>query len=138
MDVKCDDVCKDISRLSFAPMQKEILYYNPSLLFAPLPEAGDYPDDKAPLFSGVAGVGSEGEFSGVKEKFLGSSGVQEYRSSDNSSDWCFQCVSSQRSKHSSELLSEAKTPSLLNSQNKAADGLSSSLLSEAETPKLPK
>ena len=54
----------------------------------------------------------KGEFSGVKEIFLGSSGVQEYRSSDNSSDWCFQCVSSQRSKHSSSLLSEA---SLLNS-----------------------
>ena len=39
-----DDVCKDISRLSFAPMQKEILYYNPSLLFGELPEASDYPD----------------------------------------------------------------------------------------------
>ena len=25
MEVKCDDVCKDISRLSFAPMQKEML-----------------------------------------------------------------------------------------------------------------
>ena len=44
MEVKCDDVCKDISRLSFAPMQKEILYFNPSLLFGELPEAGDYPD----------------------------------------------------------------------------------------------
>ena len=51
MGVKCDDVCKDISRLSFAPMQREILYYNPSLLFAGLPEASDYPDEKAPLFS---------------------------------------------------------------------------------------
>ena len=51
MDVKCDDVCKDISRLSFAPMQKEVLYYNPSLLFGELPEAGDYPDEGAPLFS---------------------------------------------------------------------------------------
>ena len=50
MDVKCDDVCKDISRLSFAPMQKEVLYYNPSLLFGELPEAGDYPDGS--LFSG--------------------------------------------------------------------------------------
>ena len=44
MDVKCDDVCKDISRLSFAPMQKEVLYYNPSLLFGELPDAKDYPD----------------------------------------------------------------------------------------------
>ena len=44
MGIRLDDVCKDISRLSFAPMQKEILYYNPSLLFAPLPEASDYPD----------------------------------------------------------------------------------------------
>ena len=42
--LKFDAVCKDISRLSFAPMQKEILYYNPSLLFGELPEAGDYPD----------------------------------------------------------------------------------------------
>ena len=46
-----DPACKDISRLSFAPMHKEILYFNPSLLFAPLPEAAEYPDDKAPLFS---------------------------------------------------------------------------------------
>ena len=44
LDVKPDAACKDISRLSFAPMQKEILYYNPSLLFAELPEAMDYPD----------------------------------------------------------------------------------------------
>ena len=44
VDVKCDDVCKDISRLSFAPMKSEILYFNPSLLFGELPEAGDYPD----------------------------------------------------------------------------------------------
>ena len=44
MGVKCDDVCKDISRLSFSPMQKEILYYNPSLLFAELPEVADYPN----------------------------------------------------------------------------------------------
>ena len=42
--LKFDAVCKDISRLSFAPMQKEILYYNPSLLFAPLPDAAEYPD----------------------------------------------------------------------------------------------
>ena len=42
--VKVDGVCKDISRLSFAPMQSEVLYYNPSLLFAELPEASDYPD----------------------------------------------------------------------------------------------
>ena len=49
--LKFDAVCKDISRLSFAPMQKEILYYNPSLLFAPLPDAGEYPDGT--LFSGV-------------------------------------------------------------------------------------
>ena len=42
--IKPDAACKDISRLSFAPMQSEVLYYNPSLLFAPLPDAGDYPD----------------------------------------------------------------------------------------------
>ena len=42
--IKCDDVCKDISRLSFAPMKSEVLYYNPSLLFGELPDAGDYPD----------------------------------------------------------------------------------------------
>ena len=42
--VKVDAVCKDISRLSFVPMAKEILYFNPSLLFAELPEASDYPD----------------------------------------------------------------------------------------------
>ena len=39
-----DAACKDISRLSFAPMQSEVLYYNPSLLFAELPEASEYPD----------------------------------------------------------------------------------------------
>ena len=49
--IKPDAACKDISRLSFAPMQSEVLYYNPSLLFAELPEASDYPDGKAPLFS---------------------------------------------------------------------------------------
>ena len=42
--IKPDAACKDISRLSFAPMQKDILYFNPSLLFAPLPDAADYPD----------------------------------------------------------------------------------------------
>ena len=42
--VKVDAVCKDISRLSFAPMQKEILYFNPSMLFMELPDAADYPD----------------------------------------------------------------------------------------------
>ena len=42
--IKCDNVCKDISRLSFAPMKSEVLYYNPSLLFMELPEASDYPD----------------------------------------------------------------------------------------------
>ena len=45
MGVKCDDACKDISRLSFAPMQREVLYYNPSLLFAELPNAEDYPNN---------------------------------------------------------------------------------------------
>ena len=47
-----DAVCKDISRLSFAPMLKEILYFNPSLLFGELPDAADYPDGT--IFSGVA------------------------------------------------------------------------------------
>ena len=50
-ELSFDDVCKDISRLSFAPMQKEVLYYNPSLLFGELPEAGDYPDGS--LWGGV-------------------------------------------------------------------------------------
>ena len=45
LDAKPDPACKDISRLSFAPMQKEILYYNPSLLFAELPHAEDYPNN---------------------------------------------------------------------------------------------
>ena len=58
LDAKPDPACKDISRLSFAPMQKEILYYNPSLLFAELPEASDYPDGS--LFSGVKEYRSEG------------------------------------------------------------------------------
>ena len=43
-DLTFDDVCKDISRLSFAPMKSEVLYFNPSLLFAELPDAADYPD----------------------------------------------------------------------------------------------
>ena len=42
--VKPDAACKDISRLSFAPMQSEVLYYNPSLLFGELPPQEDYPD----------------------------------------------------------------------------------------------
>ena len=58
VNVPCDDVCKDISRLSFAPMHKEVLYCNPSLLFGELPEAEDYPDGS--LFSGVTGVRSTG------------------------------------------------------------------------------
>ena len=45
LDVKPDAACKDISRLSFAPMHREILYYNPSLLFAELPNAEDYPNN---------------------------------------------------------------------------------------------
>ena len=45
VDVKCDDVCKDISRLSFAPMKSEVLYFNPSLLFGELPPQEDYPDN---------------------------------------------------------------------------------------------
>ena len=45
LDAKPDPACKDISRLSFAPMQKEVLYYNPSLLFAELPEPMDYPNN---------------------------------------------------------------------------------------------
>ena len=56
--VKADDVCKDISRLSFVPMKKEILYYNPSLMFGALPDAEDYPDERAPLFSPQGGMTS--------------------------------------------------------------------------------
>ncbi len=52
LDAKPDAACKDISRLSFAPMQSEVLYYNPSLLFGELPEASDYPDGS--IFSGVS------------------------------------------------------------------------------------
>ena len=50
-DLTFDDVCKDISRLSFAPMKSEILYFNPSLLFGELPNQEDYPDDMAPLWT---------------------------------------------------------------------------------------
>ena len=85
LDVKPDAACKDISRLSFAPMQKEILYYNPSLLFAELPNAEDYPDGS--LFSGVKEYRSEG----VKTNVPSADGL------------------------SSTLQSEATTPELLNS-----------------------
>ena len=50
-DLKFDGVCKDISRLSFSPMKSEILYYNPTLLFAELPDAADYPDGT--IFGGI-------------------------------------------------------------------------------------
>ncbi len=58
------------------------------------------------------------------------SGVKEYRSEGVKTN-----VSSADGL-SSTLQSEAETPELLNSQNKASDGLSSSLQSEAETPTL--
>ena len=61
---------------------------------------------------------------------LFSLGVKEYRSEGVKTN-----VSSADGL-SSSLLSEATTPELLNSQNKAADGLSSSLPSEATTPQL--
>ena len=86
MGVQCDDVCKDISRLSYAPMKSEILYFNPSLLFAELPDASDYPD---------------GSLFGVQE--TGVAGVQT-NVSTNAADGL-----------SSALLSEAMTPELLNS-----------------------
>ena len=57
--VKVDAVCKDISRLSFVPMAKEILYFNPSLLFAELPEASDYPDGS--LFNPSLATAEQGE-----------------------------------------------------------------------------
>ena len=57
--IKVDGVCKDISRLSFAPMQSEVLYYNPSLLFADLPDAKDYPDGS--LFTQPLAVASPAE-----------------------------------------------------------------------------
>lgn len=38
LDIVADEACKDISRLSFCPMQSDILYRNDTLLFAPLPE----------------------------------------------------------------------------------------------------
>ena len=44
IDIKPDAACKDISRLSFAPMKSEVLYFNPSLLFGELPPQEDYPD----------------------------------------------------------------------------------------------
>ena len=65
MEVKCDDVCKDISRLSFAPMQKEILYFNPSLLFGELPEPQDYPNN------GLFGELSEGPRGSWDESYNG-------------------------------------------------------------------
>ena len=52
-ELSFDDVCKDISRLSFAPMKSEILYFNPSLLFGELPDAKDYPDGS--LWGGADG-----------------------------------------------------------------------------------
>ena len=74
-----DAACKDISRLSFAPMHKEILYYNPSLLFAELPDAQDYPDGSifqqplavvspevaAPIAQGEAPAEYDTEYRGV-------------------------------------------------------------------------
>ncbi len=70
--------------------------------------------------SGVKEYRSEGEFLGVKE--YRSEGV---KTNVPSADGL-----------SSSLLSEAKTPELLDSPNKTADGLSSSLQSEAKTPEL--
>lgn len=58
-DVKPDAACKDISRLSFAPMQQEILYFNPSLLFGELPDVADYPDGS--LFQQPLAVASPAE-----------------------------------------------------------------------------
>ena len=57
--VKPDAACKDISRLSFAPMQQEILYFNPSLLFGELPDVADYPDGS--LFQQPLAVASPAE-----------------------------------------------------------------------------
>ena len=94
MGVQCDDVCKDISRLSYAPMKSEVLYFNPSLLFAELPEASDYPD---------------GTLFGVQE--TGVAGVQT-NVSTNAADGL-----------SSALLSEAMTPELLNSFPKDYNGI---------------
>ena len=92
--VKCDDVCKDISRLSYAPMKSEVLYFNPSLLFAELPEASDYPD---------------GTLFGVQE--TGVAGVQTNVSTDAADGL------------SSALLSEAMTPELQNSFPKDYNGI---------------
>ncbi|MBQ2968850.1 MAG: hypothetical protein IJE15_00475 [Bacteroidaceae bacterium] len=78
--IKIDAVCKDISRLSFAPMHKEILYFNPGLLFKDLPDAGGYPDGSvfqqplaaappagvaAPVAQGEAPAGYDTEYGGV-------------------------------------------------------------------------
>ena len=79
LDAKPDPACKDISRLSFAPMHKEVLYYNPSLLFAELPDAADYPDGSifqqplavaspevaAPIAQGEAPAEYDTEYRGV-------------------------------------------------------------------------
>ena len=89
-ELKFDDVCKDISRLSFAPMHKDILYLNPDILFAPLPNAADYPDGT--IFSGVQ------EFRSV--------GVQTNAATDGSGN------REAANGHSSEL---PATPELLNS-----------------------
>ena len=79
-DVKPDAACKDISRLSFAPMQQEILYFNPSLLFGELPDVADYPDGSlfqqplavaspaeaaAPIAQGEAPAAYDTEYGGV-------------------------------------------------------------------------
>ena len=58
-DLTFDAVCKDISRLSFVPMHGEVLHYNPSLLFAPLPDAKDYPDGS--IFGGALAAPSQSE-----------------------------------------------------------------------------
>ena len=94
MNVKCDDVCKDISRLSYAPMKSEILYFNPSLLFGELPEASDYPD---------------GSLFGVQE--TGVAVVQTNVSTDAADGLL------------SELLSEATTSELQNSFPKDYNGV---------------
>ena len=109
-----DAVCKDISRLSFAPMHKEVLYYNPSLLFGELPEASDYPDGT--IFSGVKEYRSEGEFLGVKE--YRSEGVQTIPvTMDNGQTDSADGLSS-------SLLSEATTPELQNSFETEYNGVS--------------
>ena len=118
LDAKPDPACKDISRLSFAPMQKEILYYNPSLLFAELPNAEDYPDGS--LFSGVKEYRSEGVKTNAaitrEQRLLASSA--EHRGINK-----VECFSSADGVLSS-LLSEAKTPKLLNSYETEYNGVS--------------